>query len=62
MAYYLKDVQCPYCDYEFNVADDGYDDWEWECSECGKMLIITAENSRDYHASKMPAVEQEGEE
>ena len=44
----MKDITCPYCDSEFNLAhDDGeyYDESnreEWECPGCGKISMITS--------------------
>jgi hypothetical protein len=43
----MSDVQCPYCQYEFDVCHDdghGMDEstrWEESCPECSKQFVFT---------------------
>lgn len=52
-------IICPYCGYEHNYnwddfegADLEFDDWEYECSNCGKEFYVGRSVSFSYETYK----------
>ena len=51
----MKDIECPYCEYEFEYCGDSLgegDETEIECPECEKYFVIMASYSVSYTATK----------
>ena len=46
-------VDCPYCEHENEVEDDGEGTFDYECSECQEEFEVTVEYYPTYSSAKI---------
>lgn len=53
----MKELKCPYCEFQNNVRDDCYEPetpYEAECDQCGKIFGFTIQYWPTYSEYKLP--------